>query len=91
MSVHYPIGATEFGLFPSLLTFPWLHPLQNAPRIARALFEIVLRRGWSSLTDTMLTVCKSLELQLWPHQHALRQFESVLAPEILWKLEDRSV
>ncbi len=31
---------------------------QNAPRIARALFEIALRRGWSSLAELMLTMSK---------------------------------
>lgn len=45
----------------------------NCPRIARALFEICLRRGWSSLTEMLLTLCKSLEKQLWPHAHPLFQ------------------
>ena len=31
---------------------------QNAPRICRALFEICLRRGWSSLADQVLTLSK---------------------------------
>lgn len=30
----------------------------NAPRIARAVFEICLRRGWSSCADLALTLCK---------------------------------
>ena len=32
---------------------------QNAPRICRALFEICLRRGWSSLADLALTISKA--------------------------------
>lgn len=32
---------------------------QNAPRICRALFEICLRRGWSSLAEQLLTFSKA--------------------------------
>ncbi len=35
-----------------------LYISSNAPRIARALFEIVLRKGWAGMTETMLTICK---------------------------------
>ena len=31
---------------------------QNAPRICRALFEIALRRSWSSLAEQLLTFSK---------------------------------
>ncbi len=30
----------------------------NAPRIARSVFEICLRRGWSSCAELALTLCK---------------------------------
>lgn len=38
--------------------------------------------------------CPSLqcfEKRLWPHQHALRQFDNALSPELLHKLEDRGL
>ncbi|KAL0039926.1 hypothetical protein WJX77_011783 [Trebouxia sp. C0004] len=63
----------------------------NAPRIARSVFEICLRRGWSSCAELALTLCKAFELRLWPHQHPLRQFEGILAQELLFKLEDRGL
>ena len=31
------------------------------------------------------------ERRLWPHQHALRQFEGALPVELLWKLEERGL
>lgn len=62
---------------------------QNAPRLARALFEICLRRGWSSAAELCLTVAKSFELRLWPEQHPLWQFESSLKYELIRKLEER--
>lgn len=31
-----------------------------------------------------------MERRLWPHQHPMRQFEGVLSPEVLSKLEDRA-
>lgn len=32
---------------------------------------------------------QAFEKRLWPHSHALRQFERALSPELLSKLEDR--
>jgi len=62
---------------------------QNASRICRALFELCLRRGWPSLAEQLLTVSKSCDLRIWPHQHELRQFEKTLKPEVLFKLEEK--
>ncbi|KAK9850259.1 hypothetical protein WJX84_005584 [Apatococcus fuscideae] len=73
------------------LTADMMYISQNAPRIARALFEIALRRGWSSLAELMLTLSKAFELRIWGHQHPLRQFEQVLSHEVLFKMEDRGL
>jgi len=35
---------------------------QNGGRITRALFEICMKRGWSSMAMQFLTLCKALEL-----------------------------
>jgi hypothetical protein len=35
-----------------------MYVAQNAPRISRALFEICLRRKWSSAAATLLEICK---------------------------------
>lgn len=48
----------------------------------RALYEICLRRKWGSMALTCLELCKSVERRLWRDAHPLRQFESVLAPEV---------
>eukprot|EP00850_Spirogloea_muscicola_P003370 SM000013S26539 [mRNA] locus=s13:882491:898189:- [translate_table: standard] len=58
-------------------------------RIMRALFEICLRRGWSSMAAMLLEYCKSVDRRVWPHQHPLRQFDSMLSLEVLHKLEER--
>jgi len=63
----------------------------NAGRIARALHEICLKRGWSGMAETTLEFCKCFELQLWPYQHPLRQFMGLLSPELLFKMEDRGL
>jgi len=62
---------------------------QNCSRICRALFELCLRRGWPSLAETLLTLTKTVDLRIWPHQHTLRQFETTLSPETLYKLEEK--
>ncbi|XP_067947750.1 activating signal cointegrator 1 complex subunit 3-like [Watersipora subatra] len=59
---------------------------QNAGRIIRALFDIVIRKGWSLMTSRLLTLCKVIEQQLWEFEHPLRQF-STLRPDVLNKLE----
>ena len=44
------------------LTADMMYVSQNAPRICRALFEICLRRSWSTAADMALTMCK---VRLW--------------------------
>eukprot|EP00741_Cyanophora_paradoxa_P020260 tig00021238_g19554.t1 len=62
--------------------------VQSAGRICRALFEIVRGRGWTSLTDKLLTLCKCIERRVWPDHTPLRQFE-ILPPDVIVKLETR--
>ena len=47
---------------------------QNAARICRALFMIVLNRRWGHQCLVMLSMCKSIEKQVWPFQHPFHQF-----------------
>lgn len=61
---------------------------QNAPRIARALFEICMNKSWPSAAELFLSLAKSFEWKLWPYQHPLWQFESVLKHNIIQKLDD---
>lgn len=51
-------------------------------RIMRALFEICLRRGWCEMSALMLQYCKAVDLQIWPHQHPLRQFDRDLTAAV---------
>lgn len=47
---------------------------QSAGRILRALFEICLKKGWSSVAKTALDLCKMAEKRMWPTMSPLRQF-----------------
>jgi pre-mRNA-splicing helicase BRR2 len=47
---------------------------QSAGRILRALFEISLKKGWSSVAKTALDLCKMAERRMWPTMTPLRQF-----------------
>ncbi len=40
----------------------------------------------------LLTLSKAVDLRVWPHQHALRQFQDagVLTQDVLFKLEDKN-
>ena len=61
----------------------------NASRIARALFEIVLRKNWPLLAGRVLQFAKTIERQMWGFESPLRQHPSVKA-EILTKMESRN-
>ncbi len=51
--------------------------ITNATRIARALFEIVLRKNWPLLAGRMLKFAKTLERQMWDFEHPLKQHPSI--------------
>lgn len=63
---------------------------QSAGRVARALFEIVLKRGWPAMAQRMLTVAKMIDKRVWDFQHPLRQM-GTLPLDVLDKLEGKSV
>lgn len=59
---------------------------QSAGRILRAIFEISLRKGWSSVAKTALDLCKMAEKRMWPTMSPLRQFPTC-PRDILQKVE----
>ena len=61
---------------------------QNAARICRALFMMALNRGWGYQCLVLLTMCKSIEKQIWPFQHPFHQFD--LPNPVLKNLDDKS-
>ncbi|MCJ1277955.1 hypothetical protein MMC21_005769 [Puttea exsequens] len=61
---------------------------QNAARICRALFMIALNRRWGYQCLVLLSLCKSIEKQIWPFQHPFHQFD--LPPPILDNLDTKS-
>lgn len=60
---------------------------QNAARICRAIFMIALNRRWGYQCLVLLTLCKSVEKQIWPFQHPFHQFD--LPPPILHNLDSK--
>ena len=59
---------------------------QSAGRILRAIFEITLKKGWSSVAKTALELCKMAEKRMWPTMTPLRQF-SACSRDIIQKAE----
>ncbi len=51
------------------LTADMMYVSQNAPRICRALFEICLRRSWSTAAELALTLCKVRRHSTHPQIH----------------------
>ncbi|KAI9695239.1 MAG: hypothetical protein M1820_008758 [Bogoriella megaspora] len=48
---------------------------QNAARICRALFMMALNRRLGYQCLVLLSMCKSIEKQVWPYQHPFHQFD----------------
>ncbi|XP_021913277.1 activating signal cointegrator 1 complex subunit 3 isoform X2 [Zootermopsis nevadensis] len=63
---------------------------QNAVRITRALFDIVLRKNNPIMSARCLTLSKMFEQQQWVFETPMRQFR-ILGPEIIYKIEDRKL
>ncbi|GBG66811.1 hypothetical protein CBR_g70690 [Chara braunii] len=63
---------------------------QSAGRLMRALFEIVLKRGWAQLTEKALTLCKMVTRRMWTSQTPLRQFKGI-PNDILSKIEKKDL
>ncbi|XWS57029.1 hypothetical protein CRYUN_Cryun09bG0136500 [Craigia yunnanensis] len=70
------------------LTSDMVYITQNAGRLLRALFEIVLKRGWAQLAEKAFNLCKMVTKRMWNVQTPLRQFNGI-PNEILMKLEKK--
>ncbi|KAJ4827132.1 DExH-box ATP-dependent RNA helicase DExH12 [Turnera subulata] len=72
------------------LTSDMVFITQSAGRLMRALFEIVLKRGWAQLAEKALNLCKMVNKRMWSVQTPLRQFRGI-PNEILMKLEKKDL
>nr|XP_023027359.1 putative U5 small nuclear ribonucleoprotein 200 kDa helicase [Leptinotarsa decemlineata] len=62
---------------------------QSAARLMRAIFEIVLHRGWAQLADKSLSLCKMIDKRMWQSMSPLRQFRK-MPEEIVKKIEKKN-
>ncbi|XP_014676711.1 PREDICTED: U5 small nuclear ribonucleoprotein 200 kDa helicase-like [Priapulus caudatus] len=62
---------------------------QSAGRLMRAIFEIVLHRGWAQLADKALALCKMINKRMWQSMTPLRQFKKI-PDEIIKKIEKKN-
>eukprot|EP00252_Welwitschia_mirabilis_P011890 TRINITY_DN2641_c0_g2_i1.p1 TRINITY_DN2641_c0_g2~~TRINITY_DN2641_c0_g2_i1.p1 ORF type:complete len:1287 (-),score=253.33 TRINITY_DN2641_c0_g2_i1:150-3629(-) len=78
------------------LTSDMVFITQNAGRLLRALFEIVLKRGWAQLAERALNLCKMVAKRMWSVQTPLRQFKGLtkdlkVPKDILNKIEKKDL
>nr|XP_009857905.1 U5 small nuclear ribonucleoprotein 200 kDa helicase [Ciona intestinalis] len=62
---------------------------QSAGRLIRALYEIVLYRGWAQLADKCLSLSKMINRRMWQSMTPLRQFKKV-PDEVVKKIEKKN-
>ncbi|KAK7243952.1 hypothetical protein RIF29_38767 [Crotalaria pallida] len=72
------------------LTSDMVFITQSAGRLMRALFEIVLKRGWAQLAEKALNLCKMVGKRMWSVQTPLRQFNGIPS-DILTRLEKKDL
>ncbi|KAL2331128.1 hypothetical protein Fmac_018709 [Flemingia macrophylla] len=78
------------------LTSDMVFITQSAGRLLRALFEIVLKRGWAQLAEKALNLCKMVTKRMWSVQTPLRQFNGIpkfsgIPSDLLTKLEKKDL
>ncbi|KAG7661704.1 brr2 [[Candida] subhashii] len=56
---------------------------QSASRLLRALYEIAVLKKWSSLSKSLLDICKMVENRMWLNNSPLRQFGSLVPNQII--------
>jgi len=62
---------------------------QSAARLIRAIYEIVLFRGWAQLADKCLSLSKMVDKRMWQSMSPLRQFRKI-PEEVIKKIEKKS-
>lgn len=80
------IGRSLWAVKHRTLINDILYIKQNGGRVARALFEIAVKVGYSNLACEALKLCKVIECQVWHHETPLRQFQ-MMRPEWSMKVE----
>ncbi|EEC18159.1 activating signal cointegrator 1 complex subunit 3, helc1, putative, partial [Ixodes scapularis] len=63
---------------------------QNATRILRALFDMVLRAGGAIMAGRILTLCKAVERQVWSFESPLKQFPDI-GYHVLKHIEEKDI
>ncbi|UYV81297.1 SNRNP200 [Cordylochernes scorpioides] len=63
---------------------------QSAARLVRAIFEIVLHRGWAQLTDKALSLSKMIQRRMWQSMSPLRQFRKI-PEDAIKKIEKKNI
>ena len=63
---------------------------QSAGRLMRAIYEIVLRRGWAQLACRTLSLCKMVSRRMWASQSPLRQFPK-MSRDVVQRLEKKDL
>lgn len=79
---------SRLGLEGFALISDMVYITQSAGRLMRALFEIVLKRGWASAAIKCLNLCKMISRKMWGVQSPLRQFTGIPA-DVIKRIEGK--
>ena len=68
MSVDMQAYISQLKLEGLAMASDMVYVTQSAGRLMRCLFEICSKRGWASLTDRALNLCKMINQHMWGSQ-----------------------
>ena len=81
---------SELNLAGFALNSDMVYVSQSAGRLLRAIYEIVLHRGWALLAQRCLSLCKMVDKRMWSSMCPLRQFKK-LPIKVTKKLEKKDL
>lgn len=62
---------------------------KSAARLARAILDVVLHKGYAEVTEQALDLCRMIDQRMTVNNTPLRQFEGELEPDVLARLESK--
>ena len=80
---------SKFKLDGYAIASDMIYIAQSAGRIMRALFEICVKRSWSTLALICLNMCKMIDKRMWSTMTPIRQFKVNIPEEIYHKIEKK--
>ncbi|CAF0874013.1 unnamed protein product, partial [Didymodactylos carnosus] len=90
INVLLQVYISKLKLDGFMLMSDMVYITQSAGRLMRAIFEIVLQRGWAQMINKTLNLSKMIDKRMWQCMCPLRQFPEI-SNKIIHKIEQKNI